>query len=82
MKRSLVVAAEATRRGSRRRLRRSLLFGVAALALVGVGICGAIFLKGRSDNLGASFALAASDGRRVDESTFRGKWELSYFGYT
>jgi cytochrome oxidase Cu insertion factor (SCO1/SenC/PrrC family) len=31
---------------------------------------------------GGPFTLTASDGRRISDSDFRGKWELIYFGYT
>lgn len=32
--------------------------------------------------IGGHFALSTTDGRRVTEKTFRGKWLLIYFGYT
>jgi len=31
---------------------------------------------------GGRFDLVATDGRRVTDETFRGQWELVYFGYT
>jgi protein SCO1/2 len=31
---------------------------------------------------GGPFDLVATDGRRVTDETFRGQWELVYFGYT
>jgi protein SCO1 len=32
--------------------------------------------------IGGHFALSTSDGRRVTDETFRGKWLIIYFGYT
>jgi protein SCO1/2 len=32
--------------------------------------------------IGGHFALSNTDGRRVSDETFRGKWLLVYFGYT
>jgi protein SCO1/2 len=32
--------------------------------------------------IGGPFTLTAADGRTVTDQTYRGKWELIYFGYT
>jgi cytochrome oxidase Cu insertion factor (SCO1/SenC/PrrC family) len=71
---------------------RNMLIGiVAALVLVGVllylstswltgGVGGAPELPAIA--VGGPFSLEASDGRTVTDQTYRGKWQLIYFGYT
>ena len=64
----------------------------AALLLVGLLVLGILRLERREQpaELAASgapepchaFALVSTDGRMVTDETFRGRWELVYFGYT
>jgi protein SCO1 len=61
---------------------------LAVLAIAGAAAALAFTHTARLDALrplpqiGGHFALSTTDGRRVDETTFRGKWLLIYFGYT
>jgi protein SCO1/2 len=63
-------------------------YGLAALALVAlVGWqawrwFGADSPAGEAVVIGGPFALTASDGRRVTDQDFRGRWILIYFGFT
>ena len=73
---------------------RSLRIVVAcAAALVAVGIGGLAVLMlfpGTAPRIvapftaaiGGPFTLTASDGRTVTDRSYRGKWQLIYFGYT
>jgi protein SCO1/2 len=38
--------------------------------------------KSMTGAIGGPFALTAADGRTVTDQTYRGKWQLIYFGYT
>jgi protein SCO1/2 len=58
---------------------------LAALMLIPAGpqitrsMTGAISLAGA---IGGPFTLTATDGRKVTDRTYQGKWQLIYFGYT
>ena len=59
--------------------------GLAALMLIPAGpqitnsTTGAMSIAGA---IGGPFTLTATDGRAVTDQTYRGKWQLIYFGYT
>lgn len=65
-----------------------LAYGLAALALIAlVGWqasrwFGADSPAGEAVVIGGPFSLTASDGRRVTDQDFRGRWMLIYFGFT
>ncbi|MBM3585733.1 MAG: SCO family protein [Alphaproteobacteria bacterium] len=67
---------------------RRLAYGLAALALIAlVGWqasrwFGADSPAGEAVVIGGPFSLTASDGRRVTDQDFRGRWMLIYFGFT
>ena len=67
---------------------RRLAYGLAALALIAlVGWqasrwFGAGGPAGEAVVIGGPFSLTASDGRRVTDQDFRGRWMLIYFGFT
>ncbi|MGH7087481.1 MAG: SCO family protein [Stellaceae bacterium] len=68
---------------------RNLLLGVLAFLVLAAG---AVFVSGVWQNggslslpsiaVGGPFTLESSDGRTVTDKTYRGKWQLIYFGYT
>jgi protein SCO1/2 len=63
--------------------RTAILAGIVAAVLTaaaGVGIVA--YLAAPDGSIGGSFTLIAGDGAPVTERSFRGKWELVYFGYT
>ena len=63
-----------------------LLLLDGALLLIGrppsVSYRGATVVSTGTAAIGGPFTLAATDGRTVTDTTFRGKWMLIYFGYT
>lgn len=71
------------------KLSRNLLLGILAFLVIAGG---AVFVSGvwsgggslslPSIAIGGPFTLKASDGRTVTDKTYRGKWQLIYFGYT
>ena len=58
--------------------RRALLIS----ALAAVKPAGAQTRDPLADRFGGSFSLTASDGRRMTDADFRGRFMLIYFGYT
>jgi len=69
-------------------LRRSVVWLAAALAVTAAAVTVAMNRASQSNaaqqlpQIGGHFALSTPDGRRVTDTTFRGKWLLVYFGYT
>jgi len=69
-------------------LRRSVVWLAAALAVTAAAVTVAMNRTSQSNaaqqlpQIGGHFALSTPDGRRVTDTTFRGKWLLVYFGYT
>jgi protein SCO1/2 len=69
-------------------LRRSVVWLAAALAVTAAAVTVAMNRPSQSNaaqqlpQIGGHFALSTPDGRRVTDTTFRGKWLLVYFGYT
>lgn len=67
--------------------RRWLLAGLLAMVLlVGGGLIAWGWMPGlrnetSSDAIGGPFTLTASNGQKVSDQDFRGKWLLMYFGY-
>jgi protein SCO1 len=69
---------------------RNLLIGVVAFLVLAGGLAylGGVWPGGGgapdlpSIKIGGPFALEASDGSTVTDQTYRGKWQLIYFGYT
>jgi protein SCO1 len=67
---------------------RWLLAGLVAVVLVAGGVIIAMgFAPGRksqppSEAIGGPFALTAGNGHEVTDRDMRGKWLLTYFGYT
>lgn len=68
--------------------RRVVIILVAAVAVVGAAAAVAVnrasptAAERAMPQIGGHFALSTTDGRRVSDQTFRGKWLLVYFGYT
>jgi protein SCO1/2 len=53
--------------------------------LMWIALCAAAICSTPSDSvplIGGHYSLSALDGRSVTEQSFRGKWQLIYFGYT
>jgi protein SCO1/2 len=69
-------------------LRRSIVWLAAAVAVTAAAVTVAVNRPSQSNaaqplpQIGGHFALSNTDGRRVSDQTFRGKWLLVYFGYT
>ena len=69
-------------------LRRSIVWLATALAVTATAVTVAMNRPSQSNaaqqlpQIGGHFALSTPDGRRVTDTTFRGKWLLVYFGYT
>jgi protein SCO1 len=69
-------------------LRRSVVWLATALAVTAAAVTVAMNRASQSNaaqqlpQIGGHFALSTPDGRRVTDTTFRGKWLLVYFGYT
>jgi protein SCO1 len=69
-------------------LRRFGVVLAAAVVIAGVTLTVAMNHVSRLNaaqplpQIGSHFALSNTDGRRVSDATFRGKWLLVYFGYT
>ena len=69
-------------------LRRSVVWLAAALAVTAAAVTVAMNRASQSNaaqqlpQIGGHFALSTPEGRRVTDTTFRGKWLLVYFGYT
>ena len=69
-------------------LRRSFVWLAAALAVTAAAVTVVMNRASQSNaaqqlpQIGGHFALSTPDGRRVTDTTFRGKWLLVYFGYT
>src|SRR6476659_286592 len=63
-----------------------LILGIGLLLLDGalllLGRPPRVSYRGATAAIGGPFTLAATDGRTVTDTTFRGKWMLIYFGYT
>jgi protein SCO1 len=63
---------------------------VALVAAAGVVTAGALFLAGGRPRMiasgtaliGGPYTLIAADGATVSDRTYRGKWQVIYFGYT
>lgn len=58
----------------------------ALVVLLGIGVIARLLSAGAPADapvaIGGPFTLTASDGRRVSDAEFRGKWMVVYFGYT
>jgi protein SCO1/2 len=52
----------------------------AITAALAIGVSAALW--SRHPAIGSRFTLTSADGQTVTEQTFRGRWELIYFGYT
>ena len=69
---------------------RLLIAVILALVAAGGVTAGALFLAGGRAGMTASgtaliggpFSLIAADGSAVSDRTYRGKWQIIYFGYT
>jgi protein SCO1/2 len=72
-------AAPLPAKSPRRRL--LVLIGLTLFALILVASAMATIQIGTAKP-GGKFNLIASDGRTVTDRTYRGKWELIYFGYS
>jgi protein SCO1/2 len=70
---------------------RMLLAGAVSLVIISAGGLAALTLihapapkiaSSLTGAIGGPFTLTATDGRTVTDQTYRGKWQLIYFGYT
>jgi protein SCO1/2 len=70
---------------------RMLLAGAVSLMVISAGGLAALMLIPApapkiaslvTGSIGGPFTLTAADGRTVTDQTYRGKWQLIYFGYT
>jgi protein SCO1/2 len=73
--------ASAPRPAKSPRRRLLVLIGLTLFALIVVASAMAS-IQIRTAKPGGKFSLIASDGRTVTERTYRGKWQLFYFGYS
>ncbi len=69
-----------------KRTPRLLIACTAGLVILLGGLTAMILFRtpqvGKTASIGRPFTLTASDGRTVTDRTYRGKWQLIYFGYT
>jgi protein SCO1/2 len=59
-----------------------MILRAGALAAVGLWLVAAIAGAKPAINLGGHFTLEDLNGRTVTQESFRGKWQLIYFGFT